>query len=41
MDPETGRIKLLWEFIAGGVAGGCQVVRHTFILHVFGVLNGT
>lgn len=26
MDPETGRIKLLWEFIAGGVAGGCQVI---------------
>jgi len=26
MDPETGRIKLHWEFIAGGTAGGCQVV---------------
>ncbi|KIJ66207.1 hypothetical protein HYDPIDRAFT_86886 [Hydnomerulius pinastri MD-312] len=26
MDPETGRIKLGWEFIAGGTAGGCQVV---------------
>jgi len=26
MDPETGRIKLQWEFIAGGTAGGCQVV---------------
>ncbi|TFK41831.1 mitochondrial carrier domain-containing protein [Crucibulum laeve] len=25
-DPETGRIKLGWEFIAGGTAGGCQVV---------------
>jgi hypothetical protein len=27
MDPETGRIKLGWEFVAGGTAGGCQVVR--------------
>ncbi|THG98542.1 hypothetical protein EW026_g3663 [Hermanssonia centrifuga] len=26
MDPETGRIKLMWELIAGGSAGGCQVV---------------
>lgn len=26
MDPETGRIKLIWELIAGGTAGGCQVV---------------
>jgi solute carrier family 25 aspartate/glutamate transporter 12/13 len=26
MDPETGRIKLGWELIAGGTAGGCQVV---------------
>jgi hypothetical protein len=26
MDPETGRIKLGWELIAGGMAGGCQVV---------------
>ncbi|KAF8531276.1 mitochondrial carrier [Gautieria morchelliformis] len=26
MDPETGRIKLMWELIAGGTAGGCQVV---------------
>ncbi|KAK2461421.1 hypothetical protein APHAL10511_005884 [Amanita phalloides] len=25
-DPETGRIKLTWEFIAGGTAGGCQVI---------------
>ncbi|KAJ6483892.1 mitochondrial carrier domain-containing protein [Mycena vulgaris] len=25
-DPETGRIKLAWELIAGGTAGGCQVV---------------
>ncbi|GLB35821.1 putative mitochondrial carrier (TC 2.A.29) family protein [Lyophyllum shimeji] len=25
-DPETGRIKLHWELIAGGMAGGCQVV---------------
>lgn len=24
-DPETGRIKLQWEFLAGGAAGGCQV----------------
>lgn len=27
MDPETGRIKLFWELVAGGSAGGCQVVR--------------
>jgi solute carrier family 25 aspartate/glutamate transporter 12/13 len=26
-DPETGRIKLVWELVAGGMAGGCQVVR--------------
>lgn len=25
-DPETGRISLGWEFVAGGTAGGCQVV---------------
>ncbi|KAJ6621147.1 mitochondrial carrier domain-containing protein [Mycena sp. CBHHK59/15] len=25
-DPETGRIKLRWELVAGGTAGGCQVV---------------
>lgn len=28
MDPETGRIKLSWELIAGGTAGGSQVVRN-------------
>jgi hypothetical protein len=27
MDPETGRIKLSWEILAGASAGGCQVVR--------------
>ncbi|KAI0785337.1 mitochondrial carrier [Irpex lacteus] len=26
MDPETGRIKLMWELVAGGTAGGCQVI---------------
>jgi hypothetical protein len=26
MDPETGRISPLWEIVAGGTAGGCQVV---------------
>ncbi|KAL4070705.1 mitochondrial carrier domain-containing protein [Scleroderma citrinum] len=26
MDPETGRIHLIWELIAGGTAGGCQVI---------------
>lgn len=26
MDPETGRISPFWEFVAGGTAGGCQVV---------------
>lgn len=25
-DPETGRIKLTWELVAGGAAGGCQVI---------------
>ncbi|KAG6842460.1 hypothetical protein C0991_007590 [Blastosporella zonata] len=25
-DPETGRIKIGWELVAGGMAGGCQVV---------------
>lgn len=30
-DPETGRIKLQWELIAGGTAGGCQVVRVPFL----------
>jgi len=27
MDPETGRIKVIWELMAGGMAGGSQVVR--------------
>ncbi|KAF9074907.1 mitochondrial inner membrane protein [Rhodocollybia butyracea] len=26
MDPETGRIKIGWEVVAGGSAGGCQVI---------------
>ncbi|KIM47475.1 hypothetical protein M413DRAFT_439135 [Hebeloma cylindrosporum] len=26
MDPETGRIKIGWELVAGGMAGGSQVV---------------
>ncbi|KDQ18258.1 hypothetical protein BOTBODRAFT_29604 [Botryobasidium botryosum FD-172 SS1] len=26
MDPETGRIALGWEIVAGGTAGGCQVI---------------
>ncbi|KAH8835566.1 mitochondrial carrier domain-containing protein [Flagelloscypha sp. PMI_526] len=26
MDPETGRIKLGYELLAGGTAGGCQVI---------------
>jgi len=25
-DPETGRITLPWELLAGGTAGGCQVI---------------
>lgn len=25
-DPETGRIKVIWELVAGGTAGGSQVV---------------
>ncbi|KAJ7293054.1 mitochondrial carrier domain-containing protein [Mycena rebaudengoi] len=33
-DPETGRIKLYWELIAGGTAGGCQVVCATFMRFV-------
>lgn len=28
-DPETGRIPLLMEIVAGGSAGGCQVVSVT------------
>lgn len=31
-DPETGRIKLGWELVAGGTAGGCQVVRGFLLL---------
>jgi hypothetical protein len=34
MDPETGRIKLRWELIAGGSAGGCQVVNFVICLAV-------
>ncbi|KAI0673666.1 mitochondrial carrier [Trametes maxima] len=26
MDPDTGRISLGWELVAGGTAGGCQVI---------------
>lgn len=26
MDPETGRIKLVWELVAGATAGGSRVV---------------
>jgi solute carrier family 25 (mitochondrial aspartate/glutamate transporter), member 12/13 len=32
MDPETGRIKVRWELLAGGTAGGCQVVRSSLNL---------
>jgi solute carrier family 25 aspartate/glutamate transporter 12/13 len=32
MDPETGRIKLQWELVAGGMAGGCQVVCQKLFL---------
>lgn len=32
MDPETGRITLGWELLAGGMAGGCQVVRERCFL---------
>lgn len=32
MDPETGRIKLIWEVVAGGMAGGCQVVCIRLVL---------
>ena len=32
MDPETGRIKVIWELVAGGMAGGCQVVRRSLNL---------
>lgn len=35
MDPETGRIKLGWELMAGGMAGGCQVVCLLFLMTVF------
>jgi hypothetical protein len=30
MDPETGRIKLIWELVAGASAGASQVVRLLF-----------
>ncbi|GJJ13233.1 hypothetical protein Clacol_007484 [Clathrus columnatus] len=30
MDPETGRIKLIWEVVAGGMAGGCQVLDQPY-----------
>jgi solute carrier family 25 aspartate/glutamate transporter 12/13 len=33
MDPETGRIKLIWELVAGGMAGGSQVVRYFSAQH--------
>jgi hypothetical protein len=35
MDPETGRIKLFWELVAGGMAGGCQVVCISWIFIKF------
>jgi hypothetical protein len=35
MDMETGRIMLRWEVLAGGMAGGCQVVC---ILNTFSLL---
>lgn len=40
MDPETGRIKVMWELIAGSCAGGSQVVCGTcapafFSFHAF------
>ncbi len=31
MDPETGRIKLVWELVAGGSAGASQMIRSTFV----------
>lgn len=31
-DPETGRIKLGWEVVAGGSAGGCQVVSRAKLM---------
>lgn len=30
-DPETGRIKLIWELVAGSCAGASQVVRLTHL----------
>lgn len=32
-DKETGRIKVPWELAAGGLAGGCQVVRLSHLIH--------
>ena len=32
MDPETGRISPFWEVVAGGTAGGCQVVSQEYQL---------
>ena len=31
-DKNTGRIKLSWELAAGGIAGGCQVVRFEILV---------
>jgi solute carrier family 25 aspartate/glutamate transporter 12/13 len=38
-DPETGRIPLHMEFVAGGTAGGCQVVSSLNVLDVAEVLR--
>ena len=41
MDPETGRIKLGWEIVAGGTAGGCQVVCYTGRLYGHTFVDGS
>lgn len=32
-NPETGRISIPWELVAGGLAGGCQVVGLSSLAH--------
>jgi len=40
MDPETGRISPFWEFVAGGTAGGCQVVSTSRLVLPMGNSSG-
>jgi hypothetical protein len=40
MDPETGRISPFWEIVAGGTAGGCQVVSTSRLVLPMGKNSG-